>query len=67
MADNCGVIPFKKKTISELLDLLEVDFGLLKSGDWIPDDDSCDCSLETVERIRDLVGMVDIVLAGERP
>lgn len=34
---------------------LIVDFEALKSGDWVPDDDSCDASIEVVERIQALL------------
>lgn len=31
---------------------LAQDFDLLMSGDWEPDEDSCQASLEMVERVR---------------
>ena len=35
-----------------LIQCLINDFEALKSGDWVPDDDSCDASIEVSERIQ---------------
>ena len=38
--------------IETMLDCLEQDFQMLKDGDWVPDDDSCDASLDMVAKLR---------------
>lgn len=35
-----------------LIEGLLADMLMLKTGDWVPDDDSCDASIEMSERIQ---------------
>lgn len=44
-----------KREALELLKCLAEDFALLASGNWIPDDDSCEASLDVVERLRNII------------
>ena len=37
------------------LSLLSQDMEMLKAGDWVPDNDSCDASLEVIEALRKFV------------
>ena len=41
-----------KEEAQALIQCLIDDFEALKSGDWVPDDDSCDASIEVAERIQ---------------
>ena len=41
-----------KEEAQALIQCLIDDFKSLKSGDWVPDDDSCDASIEVSERIQ---------------
>lgn len=44
----------KIKTKDEALEALKTiieDFTMLKDGDWVPDDDSCDCSIEMASQV----------------
>jgi hypothetical protein len=48
------VVTSKAEALAALKTLAE-DFSLLASGDWVPDDDSCDASLDVVEALREWV------------
>ena len=39
----------------QILKMLAEDFALLASGDWQPDDESCQASLDNVEKLRTFV------------
>ena len=41
-----------KEEAQALCQCLIDDFEALKTGDWVPDDDSCDASIEVSERIQ---------------
>ena len=41
-----------KKEALALIQCLINDFEALKSGDWVPDDHSCDASIEMAQRIQ---------------
>ena len=41
----------KGMTNEELLHCLQEDFELLKQGSWIPDEDSCEASLDVVAEL----------------
>lgn len=43
--------PTNKTEAIALLQMLQEDFNLLKDGDWIPDEDSCDASLSVVSAL----------------
>lgn len=48
----------KVETRTEALDYLNclvTDFELLRDGDWIPDDDSCDASLDVLSALIEFV------------
>ena len=49
-----------KEQALELVRCLAEDFALLASGEWVPDDDSCAASLETVERLRTFIESVQV-------
>ena len=39
-------------TNQELLSCLKTDFIMLKNGEWIPDEDSIDASLDVIEELQ---------------
>mgnify|MGYP000892044314 CR=1 FL=1 len=44
-----------KEEAQALIKCLIDDFEALKSGDWVPDDDSCDASIEAIWRLQEFV------------
>ncbi|EPJ5561340.1 TPA: hypothetical protein N2C61_003423 [Pseudomonas aeruginosa] len=50
----------EQKEALEDLDHLAQDIGMLASGDWVPDDDSCAASLESIERVRKFVANLSL-------
>ena len=46
------MVTVTKEEAQALIKCLIDDFEALKSGDWVPDDDSCDASIEGAERVR---------------
>ncbi len=50
-----GKIMDKRISLEQVKNILNCcieDIQLLKSGEWIPDDESCDCTLEALELIK---------------
>ena len=45
------VWPNKNTPTQELFDCIRTDMGLLRSGDWAPDDDSIDATLGVLAEI----------------
>ncbi len=50
----------EQKQALEDLDQLSQDIGMLASGEWVPDDDGCAASLESIERVRKFVANLSI-------
>jgi hypothetical protein len=48
--------------VTEKLNGIHKDLCLLQSGDWVPDHDSCEASIEAVE---DIAGILGIELTDE--
>ena len=46
------MVTVTKEEALALCQCLIDDFEALKSGDWVPDDCSCDVSIEGAERVR---------------
>lgn len=46
------MVTVTKEEALALMQCLIDDFEALKSGDWVPDDDSIDASIEVSERIQ---------------
>ena len=55
---NKGGRPTKEEALA-LIQCLIDDFEALKSGDWVPDDDSCDASIEVAERIQAFLAFLE--------
>lgn len=47
----------KTKKLKELLNNLKTDFELLQEGDWEPDYDSCECSIDAVCTVMQLLNI----------
>lgn len=43
--------------IQELLNMLYTDMSMLADGSWSPDTDSCDASLDVLQRIASHLGL----------
>ena len=41
----------KKLSTVELLRCLRIDLEMLRSGEWVPDADSCEASLDVVDEL----------------
>jgi hypothetical protein len=47
--------PKNKSEAMEYLKCLETDFNMLLSGEWNPDEDSCEASLEVISALIEYV------------
>jgi len=51
----------QKAEALEAIKMIGGDIAKLASGDWTPDDDGCEATLDTIERIRAFVESVQVV------
>lgn len=48
-----------KSKALECLNHLIIDFEMLRDGEWIPDEDSCEASIEMAEKLREYIIELD--------